>query len=66
MGISYAYLGRRFDQGWQLTDPKDVDKVKYMPDIYMAGEIVDASDGVKLHTKGGNIHPIKAQGWKHF
>lgn len=47
-------------------DPKDVDKVKYLPDIYLAGEMTDASEGVMLHTTGGNIHPIKAQGWKHF
>lgn len=47
-------------------DPKDVEKIKYLPDIYISGEIVDAEDGVKLHTKGGNIHPITAQGWQHF
>lgn len=47
-------------------DPNDVEKVKYVPDVYIAGEIVSASDGIKLHTKGGNIHPLKAQGWKHF
>lgn len=47
-------------------DPNDVDKVKYLPDIYIMGEIVEASEGVKLHTKGGNIHDLKAQGWRHF
>ncbi len=47
-------------------DPKDLEKVRFLPDIYIAGEIVDAKDGIKLHTKGGNIHPITAQGWKHF
>ncbi|MEY3249713.1 MAG: hypothetical protein RL742_1756, partial [Bacteroidota bacterium] len=47
-------------------DPKDVDKIKYLPDIYIAGEILDAADGVKLHTKGGNLHELKAQGWQHF
>ncbi len=47
-------------------DPKDLDKVKYLPDIYIMGDIVEQKDGVKLHTKGGNIHPIKAQGWNHF
>lgn len=46
--------------------PKDVEKVKYLPDIYIMGEIVDAADGVHLHTKGGHIHPIEAQGWQHF
>lgn len=47
-------------------DPEDVDKVKYLPDIYIAGEISPAEDGLKLHTKGGNIHAITAQGWRHF
>jgi thiamine-monophosphate kinase len=47
-------------------DPKDVEKVKYLPDIYIAGEIVKAEDGINLHTTGGNIHPITAQGWTHF
>jgi thiamine-monophosphate kinase len=47
-------------------DPKEVDRIKYLPDIYIAGEIVPASAGIKLHTKGGNIHPITAQGWQHF
>ena len=47
-------------------DPKDIDKVKYLPDIYIMGEIVERKEGVKLHTKGGNIHDIKAQGWLHF
>jgi thiamine-monophosphate kinase len=47
-------------------DPKDVDKIKYLPDIYIAGEITPAEDGIKLHTKGGNIYPITAQGWQHF
>lgn len=47
-------------------DPSDVDKVKYLPDIYIAGEITPAADGIKLHTKGGNLHDIKAQGWQHL
>ncbi len=47
-------------------DPKDTEKIRFLPDLYIAGEIVAKADGVKLHTKGGNIHPIKAQGWNHF
>ncbi|MCB0635215.1 MAG: thiamine-phosphate kinase [Lewinella sp.] len=47
-------------------DPADVEKVKYLPDIYIMGEIVPAADGVKLHTKGGNIHDLQAQGWVHL
>ena len=47
-------------------DPADTEKVRYLPDIYIAGEIVPAGDGLKLHTKGGNLHEIPAQGWRHF
>ncbi len=47
-------------------DPKDVDKVRFLPDIYIMGEIVPASDGVKLHTKGGQVHELQAQGWRHM
>lgn len=48
------------------VDPRDLDKVRFLPDIYICGEMVDASEGIKLHTKGGNIHPLQAQGWNHF
>ncbi len=47
-------------------DPADVDKVRFLPDIYIMGEIVEAAEGVKLHTKGGHIHELTAQGWQHF
>jgi len=47
-------------------DPKDAEKVRFLPDIYFMGEIVEATDGIKLHTKGGNIHELQAQGWRHF
>ena len=49
------------------VSPKDLEKVKFLPDIYIMGEIVDKSEGVKLVTKGsGRIVELKAQGWKHF
>ncbi len=48
------------------VDPSDIEKVKYLPDVYIMGDIVTKKDGIKLHTQGGNIHPIKAQGWQHF
>ena len=46
--------------------PEDIDKVKFLPELYIIGDIVPRADGIKLHTVGGNVHPIKAQGWKHF
>ncbi|NND05933.1 MAG: thiamine-phosphate kinase [Saprospiraceae bacterium] len=47
-------------------DPKDLPEVRLLPDIYIMGELTDRDQGIKLHTKGGNIHDIKAQGWRHF
>ncbi len=47
-------------------DEKDLEKIRYMPSTYIIGEITDAKDGITLHTNGGNIHPLKAQGWNHF
>lgn len=47
-------------------DPSDIEKVKYLPDIYIMGEIVEASEGITLHTEEGKIHKITAQGWVHF
>lgn len=47
-------------------DPGDVEKIRFQNDIAIIGEIVSKEDGVRLHTTGGNVHPIVAQGWKHF
>ena len=47
-------------------DEKNLDKIRFMPEVYIIGEITDAADGVKLHTTGGNVHDITAQGWNHF
>jgi thiamine-monophosphate kinase len=48
------------------VSPDDIEKIRFMPDMYIVGEIVDAKDGITLHTTGGNIHPLTAQGWNHF
>jgi thiamine-monophosphate kinase len=45
---------------------KDLEKVRYMPDVFIIGEMAAKKDGITLHSSGGNIHPLKAQGWKHF
>lgn len=47
-------------------NPKDLEKTKLLPDVFIMGEITEASEGVKFHTNGGNIHDLEAQGWKHF
>ena len=46
--------------------PSDLPKVRLLPDIYMMGEMTEKQEKIKLHTKGGNIHPIEAQGWNHL
>ena len=47
-------------------DPKDLPTLRLLPDIYIMGEIVEPEEGIKLHTKGGNIHDIPVKGWGHF
>jgi thiamine-monophosphate kinase len=48
------------------VDPSDLEKIQYMPNLAIIGEIVDKQEGITLHTTGGNIHDIQAQGWVHF
>ncbi len=48
------------------VDPKDLEKVRYMDSVYIIGEMTRQEDGLKLHTSGGQIHPLTAQGWTHF
>ncbi|MEY3052533.1 MAG: hypothetical protein RLY31_2318 [Bacteroidota bacterium] len=47
-------------------DPKDIERLKILPDIYIMGEITAAEEGVKIHTAGGKRHDLTAQGWRHF
>lgn len=47
-------------------DEKDLEKIRFMPEVFIIGEITDAADGIKLHTTGGKIHNVTAQGWNHF
>jgi len=48
------------------VDEQELEKIRYMPDVFIIGDIVDKSDGITLHTTGGNIHPLRAQGWQHL
>lgn len=47
-------------------DPKDLEKIRVLPDIYIMGEITEAGEGIQLHTSAGKRHDLTAQGWKHF
>lgn len=45
---------------------EDLEKIRLMPSVYIIGEITKKEDGITLHTSGGNVHALKAQGWDHF
>lgn len=45
---------------------EDFEKIKNHPSITPIGYLKDAASGVNVITKGGNSHPIQAQGWRHF
>jgi len=47
-------------------DPKYLDKVRFMADISIIGEIKPLIDGIHLLSNSGRKHKLKAQGWKHF
>jgi thiamine-monophosphate kinase len=44
----------------------DYDKISTSPDISVIGYISDIEAGAHIFTKGGNKHPITAQGWNAF
>jgi len=43
--------------------PEDRAKLDDMADISVIGLMLEKDQGVKLFTKGGNLHDITAQGW---
>lgn len=44
----------------------DYDKIKFKMDITIIGYITEPNAGCNLITKGGVVHPLKAQGWNAF
>lgn len=46
-------------------NPSDAEKIKFNMDIRILGEIIPDADGVQLHTKGGQMKDLIAQGWQH-
>ena len=44
----------------------DYEKIQNNPDITVIGYVADKSEGINMISKGGNKHPLKAQGWKAF
>lgn len=41
----------------------DYEKIAGKPDVYIIGYMTLPEAGKKLHTKGGNVHDLVAQGW---
>lgn len=46
--------------------PADLDKLRMISDISVIGIIKAKEEGINLVTTGGRIHPVTAQGWRHF
>jgi thiamine-monophosphate kinase len=44
----------------------DYEKIKNHADITIIGHCTEAKEGIHLISKNGNVHPLKAQGWKAF
>ncbi|HEY9178881.1 MAG TPA: thiamine-phosphate kinase [Flavipsychrobacter sp.] len=42
---------------------EDYEKVTANTDIFVIGYMTKPDEGQKLHTKGGNVHDLVAQGW---
>lgn len=42
------------------------EKIKANPNLTVIGHMTDKSDGVNLVTRGDEVIPLKAQGWKAF
>lgn len=44
----------------------DLEKVLAIPSVHHVGNIVPQASGVKITTKGSNVHELTALGWNHF
>jgi thiamine-monophosphate kinase len=47
-------------------NPEDSSKTRMLPEMYYIGEIKTPDFGIKIKGNTGNLHELKAQGWKHF
>ncbi len=45
---------------------EDHEKITLNEEISVIGYMTDIAEGCKLRTKGGNTHPVTAQGWNAF
>lgn len=43
----------------------DYEKINGQADIHVIGYMTQPALGAKLHTKGGSVHDLVAQGWNH-
>lgn len=45
---------------------EDFEKIKANPNLTVIGHMTDKSDSANLVTRGDEVIPLKAQGWKAF
>lgn len=45
---------------------QDYTKIENHPDFTVIGFVTESTEGMNLISKGGQKHPLKAQGWKAF
>lgn len=48
------------------VNPKDKEKLAYMPNVSIIGNVTSESEGYIIESKQGKKHEIKAQGWDSF
>ncbi len=44
----------------------DFEKIEHHPDFTIIGHMNELTEGIKMVSKSGNIHDLKAQGWTAF
>ncbi len=57
--------GEDYELMFTVSD-QDLEDVRYMPDVYIVGEVREAQEGIKLLTTGGKLVDLSGQGWNHF
>ncbi len=47
-------------------DPGDYEKIAAHGDLSVIGHLTQQEEGIRIITRGGNTHPLTAQGWNAF
>ena len=57
--------GEDYELLWTMSQ-SDYEKIVLNEQISVIGYMTDASEGLKITTKGGHVHTVTAQGWNAF